>query len=91
MRKEVQIIGPQIYNLDDFHREISQLLSFPHYYGNNLDDLLDCLTSYIDPNTTINWLSHDASKRQMGHDFDRVIEVFQTAKSYRSEFEFFLN
>jgi len=88
MRKEVQIIGSQIYSIEAFHTEIALLLSFPHYYGNNLDDLLDCLVSYIDPNITISWLSHDLSQKQMGHDFERIIEVFDRAKAYHDGFDY---
>ena len=28
----------------ELHREIAQKLSFPHWYGKNLDALYDCLT-----------------------------------------------
>lgn len=46
-----------------FHRTVSQALAFPHWYGNNLDALHDCLTE-ISSDTRIqfvNWhLPEDA-------------------------------
>ena len=91
MRREVEIIGSQIYSLESFHEEIAQLLHFPHYYAKNLDDLLDCLTSYIDPNLTIHWLNSDVSSHALGNDFQRIIEVFNRAKAHHDSFEYKLS
>lgn len=33
----------------EFHRLLSQTLSFPEWYGNNLDALYDCLTDLREP------------------------------------------
>jgi hypothetical protein len=34
-------------NSNDMHRDISQALNFPDYYGNNLDALNDCLSDVV--------------------------------------------
>ncbi len=83
VRKEVQIIGANITSEANFHEEIARLLSFPSYYDNTLDSLLDCLTSYIDPNLTLHWIGHEQSRKVMGHDFERIIEVFDRAQIYK--------
>jgi ribonuclease inhibitor len=53
MKKEVFLDGSRITSQEEFHIEISKLLSFPHYYGKNLDDLWYCLSSYIDQDVRI--------------------------------------
>ena len=37
--------------LDELHTQLAQALSFPAWYGNNLDALHDCLTDIILPTT----------------------------------------
>lgn len=91
MRKEVQIIGSDILSEQDFHNEIAKLLDFPSYYDFTLDGLLDCLTTYIDPNLTIHWVAHDKSRKSLGHDFNRIIEVFERAQSYCPSLQFYLS
>lgn len=91
MKRDVEIMGSNIYSLEDFHKEIEKLLSFPHYYDRSLDALWECLTHYIDPNIRINWINHNTSKKQMGHDFERVVSLLQSAANEIPEMEFFLN
>ncbi len=42
--KTVFLDGNAIQNMDDVHACFQQALSFPDYYGKNLDALHDCLT-----------------------------------------------
>ncbi len=91
MRKEIVINGNDITSTINFHQEIARMLSFPGYYDNTLDSLLDCLNTYIDPKLTIHWTSHNTSKAYLGHEFDQIIEVFQMIKGYHPEFEYHLN
>lgn len=39
-----QLSCQRIATPEDFHNALSSLLSFPDYYGNDLDALYDCLT-----------------------------------------------
>ena len=41
----------------EFHRLLAEVLSFPEWYGNNLDALYDCLTDIRQPTHLIleNW------------------------------------
>ncbi len=91
MRREIQISGAYITTMEEFHKEISTMLSFPSYYGNNLDDLLDCLLSYIDPNISIYWLNSKLSRDYLKNEFDQIIEVFERVKNEYSTFEYYLN
>lgn len=43
--KEVTIDCAAITNSKDFHQALASDLSFPEWYGNNLDALHDCLSS----------------------------------------------
>lgn len=42
--KQTVIDGSTIFTSPDLHDAISQVLSFPDWYGRNLDALYDCLT-----------------------------------------------
>lgn len=91
MRKEIILNGNDIINTNNFHEELARMLSFPSYYDNTLDSLLDCLNTYVNPNLTIHWTAHLKSKQYMGHEFDQIIEVFDMAKGYHPQFEYYLS
>lgn len=65
MKRELYLDGSVIFNIEDFHDQVSELFGLPHYYGRNLDDLWSCLTSYIDPHV-----------RLIIHDFNQLLRVF---------------
>ena len=48
---EIDLTGVDTYG--EFHNRISDALSFPEYYGNNLDALYDCLTDMDRPTIEI--------------------------------------
>ena len=58
MKREFTIDASSYSDKSDFYTEIEQLFGFPTYYGHNLDDLWDGLTSYIEPNIKIIIHSH---------------------------------
>lgn len=45
----VVLDGRQWLTPQHAHQHICQSLNFPSYYGNNLDALFDCLTTYHEP------------------------------------------
>ena len=65
-KRELYLDGSQIFSVEEFHDQVSQLFGFPSYYGRNLDDLWECLNSYIDPNL-----------RLTIRDFEHLIQVLQ--------------
>lgn len=54
--KEIMIDCSQITTSKDFHRVLQRRLSFPEWYGCNLDALYDALTS-ITENTKITFMN----------------------------------
>ena len=91
MRKEIVLNGNDILSETLFHEEIAKMLSFPSYYDNTVDSLLDSLNTYVDPNLTIHWNAHEISKNNMGHTFDQIIEVFDMVTRYHPQFVYHLN
>ncbi len=61
---------------DDIHEYISKILSFPDYYGRNLDALYDCLTDM--PECSIILTGIDALY-DMGDYGMKIIKVFKDA------------
>lgn len=47
--KTVVIDGREMYSRDAAHAYLANVLSFPGYYGKNLDALYDCLTDISEP------------------------------------------
>lgn len=45
----------QIYCKEDLHRIFREALSFPEWYGNNLDALHDCLTEISGKVRLLDW------------------------------------
>jgi ribonuclease inhibitor len=55
--RQIEIDGNAIFTSPDLHKALAEALSFPEYYGSNLDALYDCLTE-IDQDTLLilnNW------------------------------------
>ena len=38
--------GSKVYNLEEAHKQLAEILDFPSYYGRNLDALFDLLSTY---------------------------------------------
>lgn len=53
-----------IHTRQDLHRIFAEALSFPGWYGNNLDALHDCLTSVSGTIRLTNW---DAAEARLGN------------------------
>jgi len=77
----VELNGKHITSQETFHKEIKRVLDFPDYYGENLDALWDCLTSWIDLPLTLIWSDYEMSKLQMGEYAGQVLKVFRAAET----------
>jgi ribonuclease inhibitor len=86
--KTVVLDGATIYSIQDFHSKIAVPLNFPAFYGRNLDALWDCLSGCIDTNVKLVWKDHVLSKHKLGHDFSKIIGVFERVKQLAPEFQF---
>ena len=63
--KEYTIDCLEIRSREDFHRILSETLSFPEWYGNNLDALHDCLGEIFEP-TRLTLDNFSALKENLG-------------------------
>ncbi len=90
-KRELYLDGGQIYSIEDFHDQVSQLFGFPSYYGRNLDDLWDCLNSYIDPNLRLTIRGFDHLITVFGPEAEGLKEVFEKLPQYHPEMEILYN
>lgn len=90
-KRELYLDGAHIYSVEDFHDQVAQLFGFPSYYGRNLDDLWDCLNSYIDPNLRLTIRSFDHLIHIFGPEAEALKEVFEKLPQYHPEMEILYN
>ena len=70
--KEITIDCAAIQNPRQLHRELAAALSFPEWYGNNLDALHDCLTEIGED--TLLTLIRFGSMGSFANGFRRVLQ-----------------
>jgi len=58
---------------EDFHRIFRETLSFPEWYGNNLDALHDCLTEISGKVRLLDWTTAEAKLGTYGAKAKKVI------------------
>jgi len=61
------------------HMQLKQQLSFPSYYGENLNALWDCIRCVAVP-LTVEWRDFAQSRRHLGHYADQVLETLRDAE-----------
>ncbi|VUT03215.1 barstar family protein [Klebsiella spallanzanii] len=93
----VVLDGVKINSECDFHREISCLLDFGPYYGDNLDALWDRLSTDVERPVTIIWLHSELSRHALGAYFDQIIDIFERTRqqdikfNWNEKFDYVLN
>jgi ribonuclease inhibitor len=83
--------GKTVRSLGGFYDEIARQLSFPPHFGRNLDALWDVLVADVEGPVELVWNEADLSRRTMGADFERVLEVLLDAEKEREDFHVHLN
>lgn len=78
MRK-VTIDGKQVFHTCEIHELLARELSFPDYYGGNLDALFDCLTDPMEE-TEIVVLHPETLKDSLVSHYGRLMKVFARAE-----------
>jgi ribonuclease inhibitor len=78
--------GRLIRTASDFHRQLSRLLDFGPYYGNNLDALWDRLSTDVERPVMLEWHYSDESRRNLGTQFDAIVAVLTDAKQQDADF-----
>jgi ribonuclease inhibitor len=85
-RKRCVLSGKTVRSLGGFYDEIARQLSFPPHFGRNLDALWDVLVTDVEGPVELVWNEVVLSRRAMGVDFDRVLEVLLDAEKERKDF-----
>ena len=66
---------PPVETIQQFHAQIAEAMSFPHYYGRNLNALWDVLRIDIEKPTQLIWLNSTYSNEAMGADFATIVSL----------------
>lgn len=90
-KRELYLDSGSIYSIEDFHEQVAQLFGFPSYYGRNLDDLWDCLNSYIDPCLRLTIRDFDHLIQVFGPEAEALKEIFEKLPQYHPEMEILYN
>ena len=85
--KRYTMDGNKIASLADFYDRISSLMKMPAHFGRNLDALRDILANDIEGAFEINWTHADNSRKLMGNDFDRVVQLLRELEGERDDFQ----
>lgn len=72
--KQIVIDCTAVHSRADLHQVFAEALSFPEYYGKNLDALYDCLTGLSATLHLVNW-----EKNGMGIYASAVRKVLENA------------
>lgn len=83
---DINLDGLKILNEQDFHEALAVALDVQEFYGRNLDALWDLLSASVERPLIIIWNSHEASKKRMGDDFYKIVEVLDRVKSQDESF-----
>ena len=86
-KRELYLDGGVITSIEEFHDQVSQLFGLPSYYSRNLDDLWDCLNSYIDPNIRLMIRDFNQIIKVFGPEAGALKEIFEKLPQYHPEFE----
>jgi ribonuclease inhibitor len=84
--KRCTLNGRVIRSLNDLYDQLDQKLSFPDYFGRNLDALWEVLSSDVEGPFEIIWNHAADSKKAMGVDFERGLKVLQDLEKERDDF-----
>ena len=71
--EEITIDCGKIQTADDLHRLFRESLSFPDWYGNNLDALYDCLTGTCGKVRLLDWETAETNLGTYGRKAKKVI------------------
>lgn len=72
------IDGSVIKNKGDLHNTIKTTLSFPEWYGNNLDAMFDCLTD-LSEEAAVTFVNFAMLRENLGRYADNTKKVFLNA------------
>lgn len=77
-----------IISISDLHKELKEQLGLPDYYGENLDALWDCLTSWVNMPLVIEWKHVEKSRVYLGDQASAYLQLFREAEEELDGFQF---
>jgi len=77
---EIYFDGRVMLDKNTIHSEIKNKLNLPDYYGNNLDALWDCLTSWVDTPVHIVWQYSAITEGANREYFKEVVSLLKEAE-----------
>ncbi|MGA2782701.1 MAG: barstar family protein [Smithella sp.] len=89
--KQYTLDGNKIGSLADLYDRISSLLKLPAHFGRNLDALWDVFATDVEGPFEISWMHADNSRKLMGKDFDRVVQLLRELEEERDDFQLKIN
>ena len=72
---------------EDLHRIFREVLSFPQWYGNNLDALYDCLTECSGEVRILNW---QAAEERLGPYGKKAKKVIASAALHNTALDLYI-
>lgn len=84
--RHVKLNGARMKSIQKAHKHISRKLSFPSYYGNNLDALYDMLCTIGEP-TEITIKNVSRLRFKLGDYAEPLLKTFADARSSNSNID----
>ncbi len=84
--KRCLLDGKNIHSLADLYDRLSSGLELPGHFGRNLDALWDVLSADVEGPFVVIWQQAAISRKQMGRDFDRVVQLLKDLEQERDDF-----
>ena len=88
--KKIVIDGAAIRSMMELHTLLKAELSFPDWYGNNLDALFDCLTA-LHEDVSLTVLRTESLSQQLGSAYPRLLRLLSDAAEENPLFSFQLS
>jgi len=85
--KIVRLNGKKMVSIDATHRYLKRMLSFPDYYGNNLDALWDVLSTQSEP-LQVRLANRDLLLNNLGQYGSDLVQVFKDAEMLNQNLQF---
>ena len=77
----------KIHTKEDLHRIFQETLSFPEWYGSNLDALYDCLTEISGKVRLLDW---ETAENRLGSYGKKAKKVIAAAALHNTELDLYL-
>lgn len=85
--EEIIIDCSTILTKEDLHRMFREALSFPDWYGNNLDAIYDCLTDCTGKVRILNW---EIAEGNLGNYGTKVKKVIAAAALHNTALDLYI-